>query len=80
MAFPNIGTKGFKSQPDIEAYIAAFNADDFETYFQYYHPKVCVGDHCILKQVLGGSLAAGMSVYVRATADLLIDRYFSNTW
>lgn len=44
--FPNIGTKGFKPRVDIEAYIEAFNANDFETYFQYYHPDVCVSEQC----------------------------------
>lgn len=40
--FSNVGTKGFKSKADVEAYIEAFNADAFETYFQYYHPDIYV--------------------------------------
>lgn len=40
--FSKVGTKSFKSRADVEAYIEAFNTDEFETYFQYYHPEVHV--------------------------------------
>lgn len=40
--YPTVGLKGFKSKPDVEAYLAAFSADEFDTYFQYYHPNICV--------------------------------------
>lgn len=40
--FSKVGTKGFKSRADVEAYVAAFNTDTFETYFQYYHPDIYV--------------------------------------
>jgi hypothetical protein len=40
--YPTVGLKGFKSQSDVEAYLAAFSADEFDTYFQYYHPDIYV--------------------------------------
>lgn len=40
--YPSVGQKGFKSKPDVEAYLAAFSADEFDTYFQYYHPDIHV--------------------------------------
>ncbi|KAG6361199.1 hypothetical protein INS49_009423 [Diaporthe citri] len=38
--YPTVGLKGFKSKPDVEAYLAAFSADEFDTFFQYYHPDI----------------------------------------
>lgn len=49
--FSKVGTKGFKSPADVEAYIAAFNADEFETYFQYYHPEIFVSDTRLIPEV-----------------------------
>lgn len=40
--YPTAGLKGFESKPDVEAYLAAFSADEFDTYFQYYHPDIYV--------------------------------------
>lgn len=40
--YPTVGLKGFESKPDVEAYLAAFSADEFDTYFQYYHPDIFV--------------------------------------
>ena len=40
--YPTVGLKGFKSKSDVEAYLAAFSADEFDTYFQYYHPDIYV--------------------------------------
>lgn len=40
--YPTVGLKGFKSKPDVEAYLAAFSADEFDMYFQYYHPDINV--------------------------------------
>lgn len=41
-SYPTAGLKGFKSKPDVEAYLAAFSADEFDTYFQYYRPDIYV--------------------------------------
>ncbi|KAK7714665.1 hypothetical protein SLS63_011639 [Diaporthe eres] len=40
--YPTVGLKGFTSKPDVEAYLAAFSADEFDTYFQYYHPDIYI--------------------------------------
>lgn len=40
--YPTAGLKGFESKSDVEAYLTAFSADDFDTYFQYYHPDIHV--------------------------------------
>lgn len=40
--YPTAGLKGFKSKSDVEAYLAAFSADEFDSYFQYYHPDIHV--------------------------------------
>ncbi|KAG8157413.1 hypothetical protein KVR01_012797 [Diaporthe batatas] len=38
--YPTVGLKGFRSNADVEAYLTAFSADEFDTYFQYYHPDI----------------------------------------
>lgn len=43
--YPTVGLKGFGSKTDVEAYLAAFSADDYDTYFQYYHPDIHVSAH-----------------------------------
>lgn len=40
--FAQVGAKGFHSKADIENYVAAFNVDDFASYFQYYAPDIFV--------------------------------------